>query len=273
MTEAVGDADPVKSTGLGFKNLERVVGYVSGAAIQPMKDNSDLEDLYDAVIGQWTREAAHVTTLVGGATVRYKSGSQPGPVYRPLPRARQVAAVKFLNQHVFRTPTYLIRPEIERRIEPDAMIRRINQAQERVLGSLLNDQRMDRLIDTRALADHPSDIYSLDAMLGDVRHGIWSELSASRVSIDAYRRGLQMGYLSLLDGKLNPKPSESPARRFPGFRPPPPLSEEAKAQIRGELTALQADIKRAIPRAADTATRYHLIGAQDRIEDILNPNS
>jgi hypothetical protein len=275
MTEAVGDADPVKSTGLGFKNLERVVGYVSEAAIQPMQDNSDLEDLYNAVIGQWSREAAHVTTLVGGATVRYKSGSQPGPVYRPLPRARQVAAVKFLNEHVFRTPTYLIRPEIERRVEPDAMIRRINQAQERVLASLFNDQRLDRLIDTRALSKNPSDTYSLDAMLTDVRHGIWSELSASKVSIDAYRRGLQMGYLSLLDSKLNPKPeSESSARRFfPGYRPPPPLSEEAKAQLRGELIALQAQVKRAIPRAADTATRYHLLGAQHRIEDILNPKS
>ena len=27
-SEAVGDADPVKSTGLGFKNIERVMGYV-----------------------------------------------------------------------------------------------------------------------------------------------------------------------------------------------------------------------------------------------------
>ncbi len=274
MSEAVGDADPVKSTGLGFRNLERVAGYISEAATRPGEDNGDLEELYDATISQWTREAEHVTTVVGGATVRYKSGSQPGPVYVPLDRARQTAAVKFLNDRVFRTPTYLIRPEIERRIEPDAMIRRINGAQERVLGSLLNDQRMDRLIDTRALSSSKSTTYSLDALLGDVTHGIWSELSNGRVAIDAYRRGLQMGYLSLLDAKLNPKPeSASSARRFPGFRPPPPLSEEAKAQIRGELTTLRAEIRRAIPKAADTATRYHLMGADHRIGQILDPKS
>ncbi|MFQ5690909.1 MAG: zinc-dependent metalloprotease [Gemmatimonadota bacterium] len=274
VTEAVGDADPVKSTGLGFRNIQRVVGYISEAAIRPLEDNSDLEALYNATISQWSREAAHVTTLVGGATVRYKSGTQPGPVYVPLPRSRQVAAVRFLNQNAFRTPTYLIRPEIERRIEPDAMIRRINQAQERVLTSLLNDQRLDRLIDTRALARPKSDTYSLDALLADVRRGIWSELSASRVSIDAYRRGLQMRYLSLLDGKLNPKPpsESSPARRFfPGFRPPPPLSEEAKAQIRGDVTALRGQVQRAIPKAANRETRYHLMGAGHRIQEILEP--
>ena len=35
LNEAVGDADPVKSTGLGFKNLRRVVTYISAAATKP----------------------------------------------------------------------------------------------------------------------------------------------------------------------------------------------------------------------------------------------
>ncbi|HKK27515.1 MAG TPA: zinc-dependent metalloprotease [Gemmatimonadota bacterium] len=273
LTEAVGDADPVQSTGLGFRNLRRVVGYISDAALQPMKDNSDLEDLYDETISQWTREAGQVATQVGGARVQYKSGSQPGPVYLPLSRARQVEGVKFLNEHVFSTPTYLIRPEIERRIEPDQMVRKINRAQLRVLGFLFDDQRMDRLIATRAMAERPSDTYSLVDLMDDVRHGIWSELSASSVHIDAYRRGLQMGYLSLLDGKVNPKPeSESSRPRFPGFTPPPPLSDQARALIRGELETLRANLQQALPRAGDRETRYFLRGAAHRIDRILDPN-
>ena len=47
LNEAVGDADPVKSTGLGFKNLRRVVTYISAAATQPGEDNDDLRELYD----------------------------------------------------------------------------------------------------------------------------------------------------------------------------------------------------------------------------------
>jgi hypothetical protein len=40
-SEAVGDADPVKSTELGFRNIRRVMGY-STRRRTPMGDNSDL---------------------------------------------------------------------------------------------------------------------------------------------------------------------------------------------------------------------------------------
>jgi hypothetical protein len=34
-SEAVGDADPVKSTGFGFRNIARVIEYVSSATTSP----------------------------------------------------------------------------------------------------------------------------------------------------------------------------------------------------------------------------------------------
>src|SRR5687768_4500765 len=151
-SEAVGDADPVKSTALGFKNIGRVVGYISDAATRTGEDNSDLRELYDRTVNQWATEANHVATLVGGGSVQYKSGSQPGAVFTPLPRARQAEAVRFLNENVFRTPTYLIRPEIASRIESGGMIGRINNAQTRVLTNLLNDGRMNRLLEQEAMA-------------------------------------------------------------------------------------------------------------------------
>jgi hypothetical protein len=273
LNEAVGDADPVKSTGLGFQNIRRMVGYISGAAIRPGEDNDDLREIYDRAVGQWATEAGHVATMVGGGLVQYKSGSQPGAVYTALSRARQQEAVRFLDENVFQTPTYLIRPEIARRVEPEGMVNRINAAQLRVLSGLLADSRMDRLIDMQALAGPGGDAYSLADMLEGVRHGIWSELASPAPALDPYRRGLQMGYLSLLDGKLNPKAGEAAARpQFPGAPRVLPLSEEAKAQIRGELVALQADVRRAMPRAADRDTRYHLMGVDRRIELILDPN-
>jgi len=269
LTEAVGDADPVKSTGYGFKNLQRVVGYINGAATVPGEDNSDLREIYDRTVSQWATEANHVTTVVGGAEVQYKSGSQPGPVYTPLSRARQVDAIRFLNDNVFRTPTFLIRPDIARRIEADGMIRRIDNAQARVLNSLLDDQRMNRLIGDEALATNKRDAYTLANMLDDLRHGIWSELSSSHVDIDPYRRALQDTYLTQIDRKLN-APAATAVRA--GFGPPqPPLSEDAKSALRGELVALNADIKRASGNAADRATQLHLAGAEHRIGEILNP--
>ena len=146
------------------------------------------------------------------------------------------------------------------------MLPRINRAQSRVLANLLDDRRMVRLIEQEAL--RPGSAYTLTHMLDDVRRGLFSELAATSVSIDPYRRGLQMQFLSLADAKLNPPPA-SP--NTPAFLRREPLSDVAAAQLRGELTTLRADVERAMSRAADRSVRYHLIGLQNRIDHVLDP--
>jgi len=272
LNEAVGDADPVKSTGLGFKNIRRVVTYISSAATRPGEDNDDLREIYDRTVGQWATEASHVATVVGGETVQYKSGSQAGAVYVPLSRARQQEAMRFLNDNVFQTPNYLIQPTIARRVEAGGMITRITNAQGRILTSLLNDGRLNRLIENEALATNRGDAYSLASMLDDVRRGVWSELSQSSVTIDPYRRTLQNQYLAQLNAKLNPPPAPAtPVPQFPGFTPPAPLLEDARSELRGELVSLRGDIRRAAPRASDRETRLHLDASDHEIGEILDP--
>jgi hypothetical protein len=272
LNEAVGDADPVKSTALGFKNLRRVVTYISAAATKSGEDNDDLRELYDRTVGQWATEAGHVATVVGGEAVQYKSGSQSGAVYTPLSPARQQQALRFINDNVFQTPSYLIQPAIARRIEAGGMINRITNAQARVLTSLLNDGRLNRLIENEALATNPGDAYSLAAMLDDLRKGVWTELAQSRVLIDPYRRTLQNQYLTQVNTKLNPPPAPTtPAPQFPGFTPPAPLLEDARSELRGELVLLRAEIRRAVPRTLDRASRLHLEAADHEIGDILDP--
>ncbi|HEX9084268.1 MAG TPA: zinc-dependent metalloprotease [Gemmatimonadaceae bacterium] len=272
LNEAVGDADPVKSTGLGFRNLRRVMTYLSSAATRPGEDNDDLKELYDRTVGQWATEAGHVATVVGGEAVQYKSGSQPGAVYTPLSRARQQEAMRFINDNVFQTPSYLIQPAIARRIEAGGMITRITNAQARVLTSLFNDGRLNRLIENEALATNKADAYSLASMLDDLRRGVWTELAQSRVSIDPYRRTLQNQFLAQVNVKLNPPPvTATPVPQFPGFTPPAPLLEDAKSQLRGELVSLRVDIRRSVSRASDRETRLHLEAADHEIGDILDP--
>jgi hypothetical protein len=269
-SEAVGDADPVKSTGLGFRNLRRVVTYISHAATKPGEDNDDLREIYNRTVQQWATEASHVATGIGGEQVQYKSGSQSGAVYTPLSRARQQEAMHFLSDNVFQTPTYLIQPDISRRIEAGGMITRITNAQARVLSSVLSDDRMNRLLDNEALA--PANSYTLASMLDDLKHGVWTELSQSRVSIDPYRRTLQNEFLNQIDRKLNPPPvTATPAPPFPGFTPPAPLSADARNELRGELVSVRADIRRAVGRVADRETQLHLEGADHQIGDILDP--
>ena len=270
-SEAVGDADPVKSTRLGFKNIERVMGYVANAVTREGEDNSDLRELYNRTVNQWATEANHVATLVGGGAVQYKSGSQPGAVYTPMPRARQAEAVRFINEQVFRTPKYLIRTDIASRIEAAGMITRITSAQGRVLTNLLDDGRMNRLLEQEAV--NPDGAYPLAAMLDDVRRGIWAEVYAARPNADAYRRELQGDFLAQIDRKLNPPPTTA-TQAPPQFQfgpPPEPLADDAKSHLRGELVTLRADIVRAIPRTTDRPTKLHLQGAVHRIDTILDP--
>ncbi|HXD23599.1 MAG TPA: zinc-dependent metalloprotease, partial [Gemmatimonadaceae bacterium] len=269
-SEAVGDADPVKSTGLGFKNIERVMGYVVAAGTRPMEDNELLKDLYDRTVGQWATEAGHVVTVVGGATVHYKAGGQPGAVYDPLPRAKQAEAVKFLNEKVFRTPAYLIRPDIGGRVEVGGMLTRIGNAQNRVLGTLLQDARLNRMLDGEATAKNASDVYSVTEMLDDVRKGVWSEL-ASGAKIDPYRRLLQMNYITAMDRKVNPPPAPAAAGAPANPNAPAPLSEDARSQVRAQLVTLKAEIHAAIGRTSDRESRAHLESAEHRIGEALDP--
>ncbi len=273
-SEAVGDADPVKSTGLGFKNIERVMGVVVKAGTRPMDDNELVKELYDRTVGQWATEAGHVVTVVGGGTVVHKSGGQPGPVYVALPRARQAEAVKFLNEKVFHTPPYLIRPDIGSRIEVGGMLTRIGNAQNRILSALLQDARLNRMLEAQVTAKS-GEAYTLMEMLDDVRKGVFSELASGAVKIDPYRRELQMSYITTMDRMMNP-PAAAPAAAPAGGggrgnAGGGALSEDARSQVRGQLVTLRGEIRAATGKSGDRETKAHLENAEHRISEALDP--
>ena len=60
-TEAVGDADAVKSTALGMKNLQRVSKMLmSATAYKEGETYEDLAELYGRMLSQWSTEMNHV---------------------------------------------------------------------------------------------------------------------------------------------------------------------------------------------------------------------
>ena len=90
------------------------------------------------MLGQWTLEMNHVTAIVGGLNSQEKYVGQDGVKFTPVPRAKQAGAVAFLNENAFATPTWALKPEILRRIEPNGALDRVRTAQGRVLASLLS---------------------------------------------------------------------------------------------------------------------------------------
>jgi Met-zincin/Domain of unknown function (DUF5117)/Domain of unknown function (DUF5118) len=253
-TEAVGDADAVVATGLGIKNLKRVAEMLLPATSHPGEPYDDLEELYGRMLGQWATELNHVTTIVGGFNSQQKHAGQDGVRFTIVPRERQAAAVRFLNDNAFATPAWALKPEILRRIEPAGALARVNAAQERVLNSLLSNTRFDRLVEQEAIDGAAS--YRPADFLSDVRKGIWSEVEGGPVRIDAYRRNLQNSYIDLLSLKLNGRPA---------------VTDDYRALIRAELRDLNSAIGAAMPRTLDRQTRAHLADARDQIAKALDP--
>ncbi|HEX7296465.1 MAG TPA: zinc-dependent metalloprotease, partial [Pyrinomonadaceae bacterium] len=127
-TEAVGDADAIVATGYGIKNLHRVADMLLTATAKPGEPYDDLEELYGRMLGQWATELNHVAGIVGGFNSQQKHAGQEGVRFVIVPRERQAAAVRFLNDNAFATPSWALKTDILRRIEPSGAVARVNTA-------------------------------------------------------------------------------------------------------------------------------------------------
>jgi len=271
-SEAVGDADAVKATGWGIASLKQVVPLIMEAGAKPGNDYEDLDLIYGRVVGQWRTELGHVANVIGGSQAQEKYAGQAGVRFTPLSKARQKEAMQFLVREAFATPNFLIVPEILNRIEVEGGLRRIHAAQAGLMNAVLNDRRMERLIEYDALERNKANVYSLGEMLSDLRTGIWSELSASRVAVDPYRRELQRAFLISANSKINPAPFTPPVGLPPGFVfGPVRATADVRAMMRAEVVALDGQLRGALGRAADRETRAHIEYARAEIAKILDP--
>ena len=270
LTEAVGDADAVKSTTLGIKNLHRVAKMLMPATTtQPGEPYQDLAELYGRMLGQWTLELNHVSAIVGGFSTHQKHVGQEGPLFTPIPKVRQIEAVKFLNDNAFATPTWAIDRDILRRIEPLGELSRIRNAQNAVLTNLLSSARFARLVEQEAIDG--ASAYSPVEFLADVRKGVWKELDAPQVKVDAYRRNLQRAYLDLVNNKLNGATQTLPAGLPASMAGMFATSGDERPLYRAELKSLNVSLGAALAKTTDRASKAHIEAARDQIAKILDP--
>jgi hypothetical protein len=160
-------------------------------------------------------------------------------------------------------------------MEAEGTLRRIGGAQSRLLSELLDNDRLARLSEYEALAGKGSgDVYPVPELLADIRRAIWSELGASSVAVDPFRRSLQRAYLAQADSKINPTPGiiitssrGGSSQSRVGTGP----NSDIRALMRGELTDLDLALRSASTRAANRETRLHILDARAQIKQILDP--
>jgi hypothetical protein len=275
VTEALGD-DPVRAGTFGVANLRRLMPMLIPATTTDRLDDYDLlNDMYGDLVAQWAREMGHVAIVVGGVYRDDRYAGQAGYVYTPVPRERQSAAVQFLLENVFTTPTWLLDPEVLRRVEPTGAVNRIRVQQSNTLTTLLQDGRLARLADASASAADPASSYAIGDLLGDLRRGIFREAAAPRPMVDTYRRNLQQMFVDQLERLVTTPlaPTLPPAGLFPGQTPPLPRPYDARSLARAELVSIDNQLRSALLRTSDRDTKAHFEGLRARIDRILNPRS
>ena len=259
-TEDLGD-DAIKASSYGIANLKRIVPNLIKWTSKDGETYGDLSEMYGELVTQFNRYMGHVTTNIGGIYKYTKTSDQEGDVFSHVDKVYQKNCLKFINNELFKTPSWLIDKDIINRTEFNGVTERIRGIQVRTLNNILGLTRMMRMIDNETL--NGSSSYSLMSMMNDLRNGIWSELRSGR-NIDTYRRNLQRAHVERLATLMESKDVR-------GRRGTVTVKQsDIIPVVRGELNRIKRNAQSASGRG-NTITRYHLQDIVKRIDAILEP--
>jgi len=278
-TEDIGD-DPIRASTYAIANMKRMVPNLIQWTSRPGEDYDDLSELYGEALANWGRYMNHVVALIGGVSVNAKTTDQAGVVYDRVPRARQQAALKFITDEVFQTPTWLAPAPILSRIGPQPANATLAGTQGSVLNQLTDVRRLSRLAD--AEATDAANAYTASAYMADLRTALWGG-TAGGVSPDANRRALQRLYLQRLAVWIAP-PAPTPGggqgqgqqQQNPNAPPQSALltqpdvpRSDLPALVRSELRTIRGSALAASRSAPSSIARAHFADVVDRIDVAL----
>jgi len=250
-SEDLGD-DPIKATTYGLKNIEYITGYLVEACGEEGKDYTLLKHMYDALVSQMYRELNHVAALVGGIEMDYWMYGQAADVFKATELKKQKAAVKYILQHGFITPDFLLKQDIVQRIGMHGITQKISSNQKRLLTSMLNKNTAGRILDLEATGH---ECYNLVDLVDELKLGIFEELYDQDKEINIFRRNLQRAFVEQLISMI----AEKTATR-----------NDLQATARGTLRSLRSDLQDAIGEYNTGLVRYHFEDLEEMIELALD---
>jgi len=252
--EDLGD-DAVKAGAYGIKNLQRILVQLPAWTRTPNEGYGNLATMYKALLGQFAQYTKHVTNIIGGVYVTSVTVEEKTAPYVPVSKARQKAAVAFLNEQVFQTPQWLFNKEISAKL--GTVSNEVNRLGVAVLGGLLLRANG---VQSNSRMFEPENTYYVPEFLNDVKKGVWGELLTG-ATINTYRRDLQTAYIGNLLELIKVLADK------------PVSSGQAEMVVLGKihLIALQKEIKMGIQLEKDVLSKAHLQYCSERIEDALHP--
>ena len=145
-TENIGD-DPIKASTYGLKNLKIVANNFMDWIHEPNKDYSDLNEIYNELLGVYSRYIFHVIGIVGGINQTLHNTNQDNIfTYVNVDKAYQMEALKFLDLELWKTPNWLRNKKIISQINNLDGLYKIEKIQERAINSLLSNYRLNKML-------------------------------------------------------------------------------------------------------------------------------
>lgn len=266
-TEDLGD-NAIKASDYGIKNLKRILPQLPEWTKKTGEAYEDYQTIYNQVIGQFGRYIGHVSRSIGGIERTPKTADQPGAVYEFTAKAKQKESMKWIQENVFKTPSWVIDTKYTSLTNqsPQSVV---SSLQSRALGTMFSGNTASKL--QRFEAEKPAEAYTLMEMMTDLRKGVFSELAAKK-PIDIYRRSLQKDVTERLISVV--KPQEAAGNiSFGGITISTGGSGAANSDLvsvaKFQLKSLQSEIRTALPTVTDMSSKVHLQDLQDRIEKAL----
>jgi hypothetical protein len=260
-TEDIGN-DAVKASTYALKNLKFVAENLPAWTSKKTNDYEDLKELYDELLGCWSRYVGHVATNIGGVYEDYKKPNQQGNVYTVVSKAKQEAALQWLLNNAFNSPTWLVNNTVLENTAYAGYTETFRSVQSRFLNRLLSFETLGRLTDGTTLSDAN---YKPLTFMTQLRKGLWKEASSGQ-NVSVYRRNLQRAYLERMEYLMTGKMTNTRGDDFYVTS-----QSDVPALVRGELKALLAQLKVAKNAGVNLETKYHYDDCISRIDEILNP--
>lgn len=188
-TEDLGD-DAVKASHYGILNLKREVKQLPEWTYQSNDIfNRNLNDVYNQILNQFLRYCNHVLGNVGGVYCDFKTVDEAGAVYTDAPKAKQLDAVRFLEQNVIDEPKWLTDVDYIDRIVSDKKTVPLLIGS-RIVSRMLSKSKINTLTDT-----YPAEEY-VPEVVGYIFRNVQS------ASCSSYDKALQRQAVESLIGYL-----------------------------------------------------------------------
>ena len=172
MAEDLGD-DVVKANTYGLKNLKYVTANFTDWMAVNDEGYAAVESTYKEIINQFFRFMNHAMVSVGGMYINPKYYGDPEPLYEYVPKAKQIAALKFVLKSLNEFQDWIINDKITAIIGPTA---KHYVAQTQFFNELLTREVLGRLQINEV---DGKNVFTLDEYLGIIFDEMFSKKTGS----------------------------------------------------------------------------------------------